>query len=392
MRQERNIQEVATSDEDRSYRLKLPAARWGNPQDAQAVREAAFHLSAPTADAPAAWLDVRRTVQATVHNAGRLTLRWDIWREHRPMLFIEDVSPSMACWPGFGEQLAASMSRQGGDVERYFMNGTPAPRERIDRVWALDEVHVGADGTVRLDADLREALLSVLLEEKPDLLSEVVKWTEAIVVADLGCLEERSLGGVEARALLARLLLVDPQRRRTARRQLKRLGNDGFGEWAEVDRSVEETASRGTVRLVQTRRPRRGALAGAAVGALTMGLATASLLIPEWRELFFPPEPDFRVLQSFSITPESSLRFYDFYQLEDDVWMQVGQQRQRAQREPGEPTVWSLDWYAAALAGVAKPGTVELRLGYDLPLTEEPSIGRGDPIAAMLSRCGCLRL
>ncbi|MCP5111676.1 MAG: hypothetical protein GY953_12655, partial [bacterium] len=123
--QEVNIRAVAKSKGARSYRLELPEARTGNPQNAHAVREAAFHLSAPMADAPAAWLDVHRTVETTVRNAGRLTLRWATWREHRPLLFIEDVSSSMACWPGFGQQIAAGILRQGGDVERYFMNGTP---------------------------------------------------------------------------------------------------------------------------------------------------------------------------------------------------------------------------------------------------------------------------
>ncbi len=544
-RQERKAKEVASSVGARSYRLKLPAARQGAPQDTQAVREAAFHLSAPTADAPAPWLDVRRTVHATVRNAGRLTLRWASWREHRPVLFIEDVSPSMACWPGFGRRLAAGMSRQGGDVKRYYMAGTPevlspdsdlrrrmpleqvlaglteatvvvvsdaaaldrprvrarvrwpglftratwlhpgsvetwgagarwlarrlrvvpmtdegllrlgsprqgsgaqglarwrpsrmfaraagaraaglratlgyaafwwlasgavldrigalsaelwwalhfegiapAPRERIDRAWALAEVHVGAGGTVRLEADLREALLAVLREEKPELLSGVVKWAEGIVVADLEGLEERSLGAVEARALLARLLLVDPGRRPAARRQLKRLGDDGFGEWA-VGRSAEETASRGRRRLGRTRRPPRLALAGAAVAALTVGLAGASLLRPEWRERIFPPRPDFRVLERASITPERPLRFYDFHQLKDDVWVRVGQRWQQAQRKPGFPTVWSLDWNAPALGDEARSGTIELYLGYDLPLAEEPwVVGLHDVVEVALT-------
>lgn len=532
--QERNIREIATSEGGRSYRLELPAARLGNHQNPQAVREAAFHLSAPTADAPAAWLDVERTVEATVRNAGRLALRWATWREHRPTLFIEDVSPSMANRPGFGQQLADSMSRQGGDVERYFMNGTPevlspdpdlrrriplgqvlagliepavvvvshataldrrrnraqvhwlglvanatwlhpgsvetwgpgarwlakrlrvvpmtdegllrlgsqrrrggalalrrwrpsrtlsraadsraaglratlgdaafwwlasgavldrigalsadlwwalhsegiapAPREQIDRVWALDEVRVGAGGTVRLDADLREALLAVLVEEEPHLLSRVVAWAEAINVADLKHLEEGSLAEVEARATLARLLLVDPKRRREARRQLKQLGDAGFGEWAELGKSEAEIESRGGLRLVRTRRPPRIALAGAVIGTMAMGLAAASLSLPAWRELVFPPEPDFRVLEPISITPDRPLRFYDFHQLADDVWVQVDQKQLRTQKEPGQPTVWSLDWNSVTSANIAPPGTVELRLGYDLPLTEEPWI------------------
>ncbi len=532
--QKRNMLDVAASEGRRSYRLELPAARRGNHQDAKPIREAAFHLSAPTAEAPAAWLDVDRTVHATVRNAGWLSLRWATWREHRQLLFIEDVSPSMAHWPGFGWQLATSMSRQGGSIERYFMNGNPgvlslepdlrrripleqvlagltepavvvvsdaavldrrgarskakwlgllaratwmhpgsvetwgpgarwlverlrvipmtdegllrlgsprrgvgalvlprwrpsqllardaearasgrratlgeevfwwlaagavidrvgalsaelwwalhsegiapAPRERIDRVWALDEVRVGAAGTVRLDAELRENLISALHRERPDLLSEVVSWAEAIVLADLEDLERGSLARIEARALLARLLLVDPRRRREARRHLRRLGDDGFGDWGKVGRSDEEIASRGRVRLVRTRRPDRGALAGAAAGLLAMGLATTCLLTPKWQRLLFPTRPDFRVLGSTAITPENPLRFYDFYQLQAEVWLQLGQQPKRAQRDSGVPIVWSLDWNEAALADVARPGRVELHLGYDLPLTGEPWI------------------
>ncbi len=529
-RQEFNVKQVAASEGARSYRLQVPEARRVNPQDADAVREAAFHLSAPSADAPAAWLDPDRTVDATVRTGGLLTLCWANWREHRPVLFIDDVAPSMAHWPGFGRQIAAAMQRQGGRVERYFMRATPqvispdpdlerqvpleqvlarltdptvvvvsdgaglgsqrartqarwlgqlgratwlnpgsvetwgpgarwladrlrvvpmtedgllrlgsprqgqgatglpswrqaqdlgraaesqiaslrtlgeqvfwwvaagavldrvgaltmelwwalrsiapAPIDRVNRVLEIDAIQVGADGSVELAADLREGLLDVLSKERPALLSAVVDWAKTIVEADLKILAEDgerfSLASVEAQALLVRLLLIDPGKQRSARRQLRRLARQGFGKLALVGDSAQEEGSHGRVRLERTPPPGRQALAWAVAGFLALGLCVAFLSSPKLREYVDPPAPNFRPLSLLAINPEEPLRFYDYYQLHDEVWVQVGERLHRARREAGKPTVWSLGWDSPAIARGQKFGIVELDFGYDLPPT-----------------------
>ncbi|MCP4661602.1 MAG: hypothetical protein GY856_39885 [bacterium] len=124
LRRSWNIDQLVRSEGPRTYHLDLPAQR-SQPLNGDTVREAAFHLAAPLAAAIAPWLDSRLTVDETSRNAGRLTLCYDTWREHRPLLFIEDVSPSMACWPDFGRQLAEGLVRQGCSFEHFFINGIP---------------------------------------------------------------------------------------------------------------------------------------------------------------------------------------------------------------------------------------------------------------------------
>ena len=91
----------------------------------RALQEAAFQISAPKAWSKAAWIDPDGTVDATLENVGQLTLRFGKVREHRPCLFIEDVSASMAPWVGYGEQLVEAIRGQGLDVFRVFMSGSP---------------------------------------------------------------------------------------------------------------------------------------------------------------------------------------------------------------------------------------------------------------------------
>jgi formylglycine-generating enzyme required for sulfatase activity len=120
-----NLAALAASTGPRSYRLDVPAGQLPTLLDANLVRDAAFQLSAASVAAPAPWLDVRQTVDATVANAGQLTLRFDTWFEHRPVLFIEDVAVSMVRWPGVGKQIADALLRQGSRVEQYYMDRTP---------------------------------------------------------------------------------------------------------------------------------------------------------------------------------------------------------------------------------------------------------------------------
>ena len=145
-RQQFNIDKLAASTGPRTYRLDLPASRAGTPLDPDLVREAAFQLSAASASAPAPWLDVQQTVDTTVKKAGQLTLCFDTWFEHRPVIFIEDVTPSMARWSQFGSQIVAALSRQGGEVHHYFMDRMPhelsSDRDMQDRA-PLEQILAG---------------------------------------------------------------------------------------------------------------------------------------------------------------------------------------------------------------------------------------------------------
>ncbi len=451
LQQKRNLQEVAISTGPRTYRLDLPDDRRGQPQDTNTVREAAFHLSAPTAEVPAPWLNSVDTVETTTRNAGRLTLCFDTWREHRPVLFIEDVSPSMARWPDFFEQIVNAIDRHGGEIHRYYMIGTPEilfrdhslrkgialeqvladlpeavivigsdaaalatptatahsywlglvnhatwlhpqdpelwgpgarwlakhilviplteagllrlgtirrydgvgwrrrwraaetvgqtveaklaalrrslgesafwwlaagavldrarslttrlwwalaseqvvpPGKDLDRVWEINGLQVAASGRVGLPIDLREALIRILAEERPEVLAAVVRWTEKLILADLKHLDPKCLAAKEARALLARLLLVDRQRRSEAHRHLRSLSKDGFGELAEVSATQEEESGRPKVRLSRIRQPGPWAVVtwtGSIFGILA---AIAFLFIQGLAPMLFPAEPD----------------------------------------------------------------------------------------------------
>lgn len=123
-RQERNIDALARSVGPRTYELTVPAGS-AQPLPVEALREAAFHLSAPTQQVDAPWLDLPHTVRATLRRAGRLVLRYAQTRESRPILFIEDVAASMACWPHHAPQIVQALRRQGADVVHRFMRDTP---------------------------------------------------------------------------------------------------------------------------------------------------------------------------------------------------------------------------------------------------------------------------
>ena len=111
IRQENNIKDTTASTGSRTFRLDLPPERDADPLPPDAVREATFHLSAPSATVTAPWLDPVETIEATARSAGHLSLRYAQWKEHRPVLFIEDVAPTMARWPNFGRQIAAGIAR-----------------------------------------------------------------------------------------------------------------------------------------------------------------------------------------------------------------------------------------------------------------------------------------
>lgn len=452
-RQSLNLKTLAASTGPRTYRFDLRPEEVDPLLDANLVRDAAFHLSAASAEAPAPWLNVRQTVEHTVRNAGRLTLCFDSWLEHRPVLFIEDCAPSMVRWPDVGRHIADALARQGGTVAHYYMDrtlerlfadresqadvpleqvltglGDPTvvllsdaatvdpygsvtqhawvgalshavwlhpqaadlwgpgsrwlaervrmtplsdegllrvgslrasaetalprrwrppqlvrqkrlvgqkkdqyaesrvavlrvalgedafwwlaagavldhvgalttrtwwglrsdkflpmrpSRESCNRVWELPDMQVGADGTVRLATDLREALVERLKQEHPQIVSRVATWAETRVQQDLDKLEPQTLAAVEARTLLGRLQLLDPKKHRVARRTVKQLAREGFGEWVTVNEAEEGVLRRLRFSLVPTKQPTRGSIAVATAGALGMVLALAGLQNPE---------------------------------------------------------------------------------------------------------------
>jgi hypothetical protein len=169
---------------------------------------------------------------------------------------------------------------------------TPASADQVSRVLGLDDVRVGADGTVRIAAALREELVALLQKERPELLSKVVAWAEKIITADLKRLEARSLAAVNARAMRAALLLTDASRQRAARRQIRRIARDGFGEWVQSVSSPEETAAPGRLRLTRAQPPGPWFKACVAICLLVMSLSMTLFMSTELRERLIPePSP-----------------------------------------------------------------------------------------------------
>ncbi len=76
IRQENNLKDTTASTGSRTFRLNLPSGRDADPLPPDVVREATFHLSAPSATVTAPWLDPVETIEATARNAGHLSLRY----------------------------------------------------------------------------------------------------------------------------------------------------------------------------------------------------------------------------------------------------------------------------------------------------------------------------
>ena len=120
------VYELSKSTGSRSYQLEYPLDRQLETLTPDRVREAAFHLSAPSVAAQAPWLNIEKTIDETVRKAGQLTLKYGKWCELRSLLFIEDISLSMARWPCHGSQFFNALVRQGTNAVQYYMNGNPA--------------------------------------------------------------------------------------------------------------------------------------------------------------------------------------------------------------------------------------------------------------------------
>jgi hypothetical protein len=149
-REELNLLRLERSIGPRCYYPDLPAERRGRTLDAQAIRDAAFYLSRPAMKAESSRLDGEATVDATTRHAGRLSLRWITWHEHRPVVLIEDVSPSMAKWPDFAGQMKAELLRQGS-VVHLLMNGDPSRLSHdrdLSTILRPDEVKACVAGAV----------------------------------------------------------------------------------------------------------------------------------------------------------------------------------------------------------------------------------------------------
>ena len=251
------------------------------------------------------------------------------------------------------------------------------PRDKIERVWELADLNIGADGTVRFSTELRESLIKIIKIERPTLLSDVISWGEKLINAGIQEMGPKSLATVQARAMLARLQLMDPNRSTQAHRNLKGLAQDGFGEWVETSTDEEEQLKKKRIRLDRTVRPSGGAMASVTAGLV--GIVLAVGLLP-YRELLFPPKPEFRFFptEPLVITPDKALRFYDRYQLEDSVEVRVGERTVRLlnQAVVGKPIEWRLEWTSEVLNDVERPGLVEVYLGYNQsPQEQSWSIG-----------------
>ncbi|MSP59417.1 MAG: tetratricopeptide repeat protein [Myxococcales bacterium] len=222
-RQQRNIDALARSEGPRTWRLEIPAEQAPDPLDATAVREAAFQLTAPSADVVAPWLDPTGTVQATARRAGQLVLRFASQREHRPLLFVEDVGVSMARWPDHGRQIVEAIRRQGGEVIHCFFDGAPA-------LTARQRDLAGRLSLEQLLAD-EGAPVVVLLGDAAGLERSAVDsatWTAALGNALWLHPRPAELWGPGARAVAACLQVVP-----VSEEGLRRLGTprpDGLGD------------------------------------------------------------------------------------------------------------------------------------------------------------------
>lgn len=391
---EPSLESLARSEGPRTYRLEISEPT--TPLNRALVHEAAFHLNAPPHPAQATWLEGHSTVQATVAQCGRLSLRYAFRLKRSPVLFLEDISSTMARWPDHGRQLVGALKRQGNDVVHCFMCGrldafssdrrmsrplqlnqivedldsltilvlsdakmldrkvarrgdwldvlrkavwlhpqpsemwefgarwlvgqarmipltdeglsrltTPrlangklpprwrpsrscsgvdatarslairvavgveafwwlcggavfdrlhaltarlwwklaeevveAPLSGIMRVWALPEVSVFFDGTVRLQNNLSRALLKNLELERPALLAAIVEWGGELVAQDLERLPSGNLASISAQAQRGCFRVLDVRQGEQGRQDLKTLAKRGYAKW--IPQSIQE--------------------------------------------------------------------------------------------------------------------------------------------------------
>ncbi len=119
-------------------------------------------------------------------------------------------------------------------------------------------------------------------------------------------------------------------------------------------------------------------------GAIAAAAANLFIWIPEMRQAAFPPEPDFQFLveeERLVILPNRPLRFYESVQLQNHVWIRVGDRVERIEAD-GEPRVWSLTWDSPVFDDIPRPGDTVAYLDYQ-PLPSDKS--RGWPISLLLS-------
>jgi len=251
-----------------------------------------------------------------------------------------------------------------------------APIERVECVFELPGVTVYPDGSIALPDDVRDELVAELGRTDGDgadrdaatvdLLSRVVDWARGIVERDLDRLPEESLAGVSARALLARVLSVDPTGTRPAEAKgaVEDLERDGHGAWLEPHRE-ELARARITVTTSSARRPlwRRTGFAAA------VSLAAAALLVSTWLGLRArPPEPGFEVFADGPIVlaPGDALLLSPRAEVGDrEVWAEVGGRRAPLRSVSGSSPqpIYALRPGEPPLDGQPAPARVEVRLG-----------------------------
>lgn len=117
---------LASSAGPRIFKVSIDEKRTPEPIDRAAMREAAFQLCAPVVVAEAPWIDAAATVERSARMVGMLLNPVQArWKEHVPILLIEDISLPMQRWPFHGRQMAQALARQGCELVHRYMRGEP---------------------------------------------------------------------------------------------------------------------------------------------------------------------------------------------------------------------------------------------------------------------------
>lgn len=153
-----NVVALANSLGPRTYRMELGTPL--HPLDRDMVRDLVVRLSNASVETFATLVDEDRTVREAARRAGRLDFFYQKQREYRPVLFVEDVSLSMARWPDVGTQILKGLLSQGCEVVHRFMGGSPgrlAKDPELRQGVPLHEMLAGlADPIIIILSDLQD--------------------------------------------------------------------------------------------------------------------------------------------------------------------------------------------------------------------------------------------
>lgn len=109
----------------RTYRIG-DNAYWGSePLPVKWLSEFTFTIYAPNTKNDSDLVDARSTIHETLRQAGIINFQYKRVNFHSEIVFIEDVSSSMARWPYHATQIVQSLRRQGAQVLHLYMFQTP---------------------------------------------------------------------------------------------------------------------------------------------------------------------------------------------------------------------------------------------------------------------------